>query len=409
MINSLRGMRDFLDNDGALYERVVGVCAKVAQNFGFAFIETPKLEETALFRRSVGESSDIVGKEMYEFSDKGGESICLRPEGTAGVVRAFLQAKLDKIGGIKRWFYHGSMFRYERPQRGRQREFHQFGIECFGISDAREDAAIIILAKRILDERGIKATLKLNSLGNKESMSEFKTKLASYAKNCANELCEDCARRINTNILRILDCKNEKCQALLKDAPSVLDSLDDECKKDFELVQNLLKNAGVEYELDDRLVRGLDYYSKTAFEFVSDEIGAKAAVIGGGRYDGLISELGGKPTPAVGWAMGIERIMEILGAKESAAKRDGIYLCALEPAFIDEIFALGCELRKTHKVEISYEAKSPAKHLSLADKKGAKVFLCLGSDEKAKGEIWYKNLENKSEKRIKISELKGAL
>ena len=298
-------MRDFLDNDGALYERVVGVCAKVAQNFGFAFIETPKLEETALFRRSVGESSDIVGKEMYEFSDKGGESICLRPEGTAGVVRAFLQAKLDKAGGIKRWFYHGSMFRYERPQRGRQREFHQFGIECFGISDAREDAAIIILAKRILDELGIKATLKLNSLGNKESMSEFKTKLESYAKGCANNLCEDCARRINTNILRILDCKNEKCQALLKDAPSVLDSLDDECKKDFELVQNLLKNAGVEYELDDRLVRGLDYYSKSAFEFVSDEIGAKAAVIGGGRYDGLISELGGKPTPAVGWAMGI--------------------------------------------------------------------------------------------------------
>lgn len=409
MINSLRGMRDFLGDDGALYERVVGVCARVAANFGFSFIETPKLEETALFRRSVGESSDIVGKEMYEFCDKGGESICLRPEGTAGVVRAFLQAKLDKAGGIKRWFYHGSMFRYERPQRGRQREFHQFGIECFGISDAREDAAIIILAKRILDELGIKATLKLNSLGNKESMSEFKTKLASYAKNCASELCEDCARRINTNILRVLDCKNEHCQSLLKNAPSVLEALDSECRKDFELVQNLLKNAGVEYELDDRLVRGLDYYSKTAFEFVSDEIGAKAAVIGGGRYDGLISELGGKATPAVGWAMGIERIMEILGAKQSQNERDGIYLCALEPALIDEIFALGTELRKTHKVEISYEAKAPSKHLNAADKKGAKVFLCLGGDEKAKGEIWYKNLDDKSEKRIKISELKGAL
>lgn len=409
MINSLRGMRDFLGDDGALYERVVDVCAKVAKNYGFSFIETPKLEETALFRRSVGESSDIVGKEMYEFCDKGGESICLRPEGTAGVVRAFLQAKLDKAGGIKRWFYHGSMFRYERPQRGRQREFHQFGIECFGVSDAREDAAIIILAKAILDELGIKATLKLNSLGNKESMSEFKAKLADYAKNCASELCEDCARRINTNILRVLDCKNEHCQSLLKNAPSVLEALDSECRKDFELVQNLLKSAGVEYELDDRLVRGLDYYSKTAFEFVSDEIGAKAAVIGGGRYDGLISELGGKPTPAVGWAMGIERIMEILGAKQSANEREGIYLCALESDFIDEIFALGVELRKTHKVEISYEPKAPAKHLNAADKKGAKVFLCLGGDEKAKGEIWYKNLDDKSEKRIKISELKGAL
>lgn len=409
MINSLRGMRDFLGSDGALYERVVGVCAKVAKNFGFTFIETPKLEETALFRRSVGESSDIVGKEMYEFSDKGGESICLRPEGTAGVVRAFLQAKLDRAGGINRWFYHGSMFRYERPQRGRQREFHQFGIECFGISDAREDAAIIILAKSILDELGIKATLKLNSLGNKKSMSEFREKLASYTNGFKDELCEDCARRINTNILRILDCKNEHCGALLKNAPSVLEALDSECRKDFELVQNLLKNAGVEYEIDDRLVRGLDYYSKTAFEFVSDEIGAKAAVIGGGRYDGLISELGGKPTPAVGWAMGIERIMEILGAKDESKERDGIYLCALEPTLIDEIFALGTELRKTHKVEISYEAKSPAKHLGVADKKSAKVFLCLGGDEKAKGEIWYKNLDDKSEKRIKISELKGAL
>lgn len=409
MINSLRGMRDFLGSDGALYERVVGVCAKVAKNFGYSFIETPKLEETALFRRSVGESSDIVGKEMYEFSDKGGESICLRPEGTAGVVRAFLQAKLDRAGGVNRWFYHGSMFRYERPQRGRQREFHQFGIECFGVSDAREDAAIIILAKSILDELGIKATLKLNSLGNKASMSEFREKLANYANDFKGELCEDCARRINTNILRVLDCKNEHCQALLKNAPSVLDSLDTECKKDFELVQNLLKSAGVEYELDDRLVRGLDYYSKTAFEFVSDEIGAKAAIIGGGRYDGLTSELGGKPTPAVGWAMGIERIMEILGAKDESKEREGIYLCALEPELVDEIFALGTELRKAHKVEISYEAKAPSKHLNAADKKGAKVFLCLGGDEKAKGEIWYKNLDDKSEKRIKISELKGAL
>lgn len=410
MITSLRGMRDFL-NDGEIYEYIVNTCAKVAKNYGYSFIETPKLEDTALFRRSVGESSDIVGKEMYEFSDKGGSSICLRPEGTAGVVRAFLENKMDKASEQKRWFYHGSMFRYERPQRGRQREFHQFGIECFGISDVKEDASIIIMASKILAKLEIKATLKLNSLGNATSMNEFKEKLANYAKAYENELCEDCKRRISTNILRVLDCKNEHCQALLKDAPSVLDSLDAECKKDFESLQSLLKENGVEYEIDDRLVRGLDYYSKTAFEFVSDEIGAKSAVIGGGRYDGLVSELGGKPTPAVGWAMGIERIMEIYSSKLNSQKaRDGVYLCALSKQLTNKIFSLAIALRESGlKVECSYEAKNPAKHLNTADKRGAKIFLCLGDDEMKNGEIWYKNLENKDEKRIKLENLKDEL
>ena len=409
MITSLRGMRDFL-NDGEIYEYVVNTCADVAKSYGYSFIETPKLEDTMLFRRSVGESSDIVVKEMYEFSDKGGSSICLRPEGTAGVVRAFIENKMDKAGEQKRWFYHGSMFRYERPQRGRQREFHQFGIECFGISDVFEDASIIIMASKILARLGIKAVLKLNSLGNKASMNGFKEKLANYAKAYENELCEDCKRRIATNILRVLDCKNEHCQSLLKDAPSVLDSLDNECKKDFELLQALLKANGVEYEIDGRLVRGLDYYSKTAFEFVSDEIGAKSAVIGGGRYDGLTSELGGKATPAVGWAMGIERIMEILGSKNLSKTRDGVYLCSLSPDFIKDIFSLAIKLRQNGlKVECSYEARSPAKHLNIADKKGAKIFLCLGEDEVKNGEIWYKNLENKDEKRIKLENLKAEL
>lgn len=409
MINALRGMKDLLDNDGKLYKFIVEICESVAKNYGYEFCETPKMEETSLFKRSVGESSDIVGKEMYQFIDKGGNDVCLRPEGTAGVVRAFIEAKFDRAGGVKRYYYYGSMFRYERPQRGRLREFHQFGVECFGESSVYEDASAILMLNEILDKLGIKTTLKINSLGDSECMPKYRQKLISFIDEKKDELCEDCRRRLTTNPIRVLDCKNEHCQILLKNAPLIIENLNEECENDFLNLKKILTQNKVKFEVDGRLVRGLDYYCKTAFEFVSDEIGSKSAVAGGGRYDRLVDFLGGKATPAVGWAMGCERIMEILKQKEFTSKREGIYICALDEKYIDEIYKIGLELRKNHKVEISYEAKSPNKHLNLADKKFAKLFLCMGEDEAKNGEIWYKNLENKDEKRIKILNLEGEL
>lgn len=408
MIQALRGMKDIID-DGYLYKHIIKTCENVALNFGYTFIETPKLEETSLFRRSVGESSDIVGKEMYEFLDKSGTSVCLRPEGTAGVVRAFIEHKFDRAGGVRRYFYHGSMFRYERPQKGRLREFHQFGIECFGEESVYEDASVILIGAEILRRLGVKSTLKINSLGDSECMPKYRQKLVNFLNDIKSDLCDDCVRRIETNPIRVLDCKNEHCQNLLKTAPLITENLNDVCEAEFKKLGEILKSNGVNFEVDPKLVRGLDYYCKTAFEFVSDEIGSQSAVLGGGRYDKLVEYLGGKPTYGVGFALGVERLMEIIKTKEFKNPRDGIYLCALDDKFIDEIYSLGLKLRKNFKVEISYEAKNPAKHLKTADSLNAEIFLCIGEEEHKNGEIWYKNLTTSSDKKIKIKELKEVL
>jgi histidyl-tRNA synthetase len=409
MINALRGMKDLLENDGKLYKFIIDTCEAVVKNYGYEFCETPKLEETALFKRSVGQSSDIVGKEMYQFIDKGGNDVCLRPEGTAGVVRAFIENKFDRAGGVKRYFYHGSMFRYERPQRGRLREFHQFGVECFGESSVYEDASVILMLNEILNRLKIKTTLKINSLGDGECMPAYKEKLVKFVENNKENLCDDCLRRLDTNPIRILDCKSQSCQNILKDAPLITQNLNQICNDDFNKLQEILKANGVEFQIDPKLVRGLDYYCKTAFEFISDDIGSQSAVAGGGRYDRLCEFLGGKATFAVGWAMGVERIMEILRQKESQNKREGIYICALSPNLISQIYKTAQILRKNYKTEISYEAKSPNKHLNIADKKGFEIFLCLGDDEFSQGQIWYKNLQTKDEKRISIANLEGEI
>ena len=409
MINALRGMKDLLENDGKLYKFIIDTCEAVVKNYGYEFCETPKLEETALFKRSVGQSSDIVGKEMYQFIDKGGNDVCFRPEGTAGVVRAFIENKFDRAGGVRRYFYHGSMFRYERPQRGRLREFHQFGVECFGESSVYEDASVILMLNEILNRLKIKTTLKINSLGDGECMPAYKEKLVKFVENNKENLCDDCLRRLDTNPIRILDCKSQSCQNILKDAPLITQNLNQICNDDFNKLQEILKANGVEFQIDPKLVRGLDYYCKTAFEFISDDIGSQSAVAGGGRYDKLCEYLGGKATFAVGWAMGVERIMEILRQKESQNKREGIYICALSPNLISQIYKTAQILRKNYKTEISYEAKSPNKHLNIADKKGFEIFLCLGDDECSQGQIWYKNLQTKDEKRISIANLEGEI
>lgn len=408
MISALKGMKDLLSIEARLYERIIKACESVARNYGFEFIATPYLELSTLFKRSVGESSDIVGKEMYEFIDKGENSVCLRPEGTAGIVRAYIEHKFDKTQSVKRWFYHGSMFRYERPQKGRLREFHQFGVESFGVKSVFEDATLILMLSQILAKLDIKAKLKLNSLGCEKCLPEFRAKFLEFVS-AKSDFCEDCKRRKELNPIRMLDCKNEHCQGLLVGAPALKECLCAECQSDFESLQGLLSANGVEFELDDKLVRGLDYYSKTAFEFESDEIGAKAAVAGGGRYDKLISYLGGKEGFGVGFAIGVERLMAILAQKEHTQKRSGIYLCALDSAFITRLFTLANSLRQRHKVHLSFEAKKLAKHLNLADLSGAKIFLCMGENEAKENKLFYKDLESKEERQIEIKNLENEL
>ena len=409
MISALRGMKDVLPPQSGLYERIIKICEEVAKNYGYEFVLAPHLEQTALFRRSVGESSDIVGKEMYQFEDKGGNDVCLRPEGTAGVVRAFIEAKFDRAGGVRRYFYHGSMFRYERPQKGRLREFHQLGCECFGEPSVYEDASVILMINEIFSRLGIKTKLLINSLGDAASMGAYRQKLVKFLDAHEGQICEDCKRRKLTNPIRVLDCKAQSCQKIYENAPLIIGSLNDECAGEFKKLQEILSDNGVEFEIDSKLVCGLDYYCKTAFEFVSNEIGAQSAVAGGGRYDRLVEYLGGKASYGVGFAMGIERIMEILGGRESQSARSGVYIGAMDADGVDAVYKIAINLRKSIPVLVSYEPKKLQKHLNAADNANVRICLCVGEDELRSGKIWLKDLSEKADKTIDLADLETEL
>jgi len=403
MIKSLRGMNDILDeNEYKRFTYFLDVATNIAKKYGFHYIETPLLEETALFKRSVGESSDIVGKEMYQFIDKGENDVCLRPEGTAGVVRAFIQKKFDRAGGIHRFFYAGPMFRYERPQKGRLREFHQFGVESFGLASVYEDAAMIMMVSDILKELGIGYRLQLNSLGDNNCMPQYRESLVSFIESVEEEICEDCKRRKETNPIRVLDCKNEKCQSLYISAPKLINALCEGCESDFNTLKKILNDNNISYEIDTNLVRGLDYYSKTAFEFVSDNIGSQSAIAGGGRYDRLVEFLDGRPTPAVGFAMGIERLLELIKMPEES--REGYYFGAMDDEAVDTIVLLTQAKRATDKAVCDYKARNLKNHLKGADKMNAKYCCVIGTNEMNENTVWVKDLQNKTESIIKIDE-----
>lgn len=402
MIQSLRGMNDILSEDYERFEFFLSTASAVAKRYGFHYIETPLLEETALFKRSVGESSDIVGKEMYQFTDKGGNDVCLRPEGTAGVVRAFIQHKLDKKGGIHRFYYHGPMFRYERPQKGRLREFHQFGVESFGVESVYEDALMIMMVADILKELGIGYRLKLNSLGDQHCMPAYREKLVGFIESCGDAICEDCQRRKSTNPIRVLDCKNEKCQSLYTDAPKLINNLCEGCQSDFDTLKTILDQHNIAYEIDTNLVRGLDYYSKTAFEFVSDNIGSQSAIAGGGRYDRLIEFLEGKSTPAVGFALGIERLLELIVMPESV--REGYYLGALDEESLPLVLKVAESVRRIQKAVVEYDPKKLQNHLKGADRINARYCAIIGENERMNNTVWVKDLVEKSESLIPMSQ-----
>ena len=388
MIKALRGMKDIIE-DSNKFTTFIDTASKIAKNFSFSYIETPLLEETRLFKRSVGESSDIVNKEMYQFTDKGGNDVCLRPEGTAGVVRAYIEKKYDSLKTPKQWFYYGPMFRYERPQKGRLREFHQFGIESFGEESVYEDVKVILMASKILDAFNIKYTLKINSLGCDECRPKYTQNLVNFLENVKEDLCDDCKRRITQNPIRTLDCKNEKCQNILTDAPRITYNLCDDCNKDFETLKTELDKLGIKYEVDTSLVRGLDYYNKTAFEFVSDEIGAQSAICGGGRYDKLVEMLDGKPVPAVGFAMGIERLLPLVNVEED---REGIYIGIMTEEARDMAMNEFKNLVDNEKVYFENKVRKLNQHLKRADKMNFKKVLIAGEDELKKGEFFTKEL-----------------
>jgi len=395
-------MKDLTFEESQRFNFIVNTATTIAKRYGYNYIETPILEETALFKRSVGESSDIVGKEMYQFEDKGGNDVCMRPEGTAGIVRAFVSAKLDRQPMKQKFYYYGPMFRYERPQKGRLREFHQFGCESFGEASVYEDFTIITMIKQIFDALGIGFELLVNSLGCPTCMPTYRENLVAYLTNIKEELCSDCNRRIETNPIRVLDCKNETCQSLLTASPKLIENLCEECDSDFKKLTALLAKADISYTVDTNLVRGLDYYSKTAFEFVSNEIGSQSAIAGGGRYDRLVEFLDGKPTPAVGFAIGIERIMELVKMPET--KREGIYMGAMVQEAVEALFPLAEQKRKESKVTVEYNSKGFKSHMKGADKVNARYAVLIGEDELKEGTIWFKDLESKEEKSVLLGE-----
>ena len=313
MINIPKGTKDMLPSEAYKWHYVERIARATAQNFGFKEIRTPMFEHTELFLRGVGETTDIVTKEMYTFDDKGGRSLTLRPEGTAGVARCFIENGLAQGVMPMKAYYISSAFRYEKPQNGRLREHHQFGVECYGSDSPAADAEVIALADTFLRNAGLESLeLNLNSIGCPECRAKYNAALKQYIGENLHNMCGQCQVRFEKNPLRILDCKEEKCKAITKNAPKILDFLCDDCKAHFEEVQSILTDLGIKYVVNSGIVRGLDYYTRTVFEFVSTDIGAQGTVCGGGRYNNLVEEVGGKPTPAVGFGLGLERLLLVL-------------------------------------------------------------------------------------------------
>ena len=402
-VKTVRGFRDLIGEEARKYRHVVETARKLLERYNFEEIILPTVEYTKLFTRSIGEATDIVEKEMFTFQDKGGRDIALRPEGTAGAVRAYIENKLYADGTYKKLYYEGSMFRHERPQKGRYREFHQIGAEVLGTSSPLADAEIIKLADDILKALKVEARIEINSLGCKKCRPKYREALLNYLKEQENELCEDCKRRLERNPLRILDCKVEGCQLIAKNAPKITDYLCEECKTHHEEVKKYLKVLGVEFVENPYLVRGLDYYSKTVFECVSEELGK--TVIAGGRYDYLVEELGGPPTPALGFAAGVERLMLLL--KELPPRPPLVVVIPFggerETA---EALKIAQRLREEGiRTELSYRGGKLKKQFEFADKIGADFAIVVGENELKEGLFPLKNLKTREQKKLPLGEI----
>ncbi|MFN3359897.1 MAG: histidine--tRNA ligase [Pseudanabaenaceae cyanobacterium] len=406
MIQTLRGTKDIYGAEIYYWQHLEQVARQLLQQRSYREIRTPILEMTELFARGIGETTDIVNKEMYTFLTKGEESVTLRPEGTAGVVRAYIQHKL--YGGVQRLWYMGAMFRYERPQKGRQRQFHQLGVELLGSSDPRADAEVIALAYTILQTLGLKdLVVSLNSVGDSTDRDQYRQALVDYFTPYRADLDPDSQQRLDRNPLRILDSKDPKTQAICQSAPNILDYLAQPSRQRFERVQCLLEDLGVQYKLDPRLVRGLDYYTHTAFEIQSQDLGAQSAVCGGGRYDRLVAELGGPDTPAVGWAMGLERLILLLESQQTITPPapDFYIVSRGEKA---EGYALLVWQRLCQaqvRVELDLTGAKFDKQLKRADQSGAKAAIILGDSEVENGTLQVKWLGEGRQETMTVEQL----
>lgn len=392
-----RGTQDVLPQDSYKWQYIEQTALSVARDFGYREMRTPCFEHTELFHRSVGETTDVVQKEMYTFLDKGERSVTLRPEGTAGAARALLESGLYAGALPVKASYIISCYRYEKPQAGRLREFHQFGVECFGAAAPTADAEVISLAALLLKTFGVTGvTLRINSIGCPTCRARYLEALREYFSAHREELCETCRGRLDRNPMRILDCKSPVCSAVAAGAPVILDYLCDDCRTHFEEVQACLKEAGIDYTVDPQIVRGLDYYTRTVFEFVSDALGAQAVVCGGGRYDGLIEELGGPHLPSLGFAMGLERllmVMEACGAEIPAPPVCELYLASMGERAARACFAMASRLREGGvSVECDTVGRGLKAQMKYADKLGARQVIVVGDDELACGRAKLKDM-----------------
>ncbi|HBO7515937.1 TPA: histidine--tRNA ligase [Pseudomonas aeruginosa] len=405
-LQAIRGMNDILPEQTPAWRYLERTFAGLLDGYGYSEIRLPILEFTELFARGIGEGTDVVDKEMYTFLDRNGESLTMRPEGTAGCVRAVLEHGLSGGGQVQKLWYTGPMFRYEKPQKGRYRQFHQIGVEVFNLPGPDIDAELIILTWRLWQKLGMAdaVTLQLNTLGSSEARARYREALVVYLQERFEQLDEDSQRRMTTNPLRILDSKVESTQALLVGAPTLHDYLDEESIAHFEGLKARLDAVGLRYEINQKLVRGLDYYCRTAFEWVTDKLGAQGTVCGGGRYDGLVSQFGGKPTPGVGFAMGVERLvllLETLGVIPAELNRPAdLYVCAFgEPAELAAL-TLAEQLRSAIpgiRLLVNAGAGSFKSQFKKADKSGARFALILGEDEVANRVVGFKPLRDEGE------------
>lgn len=400
-----RGAKDILPGETPVWQAAEKTCRRIFELYNYQEIRTPIFEATELFIRTIGETTDIVSKEMYTFNDRKGRSLTLRPEETAPVVRACLENNLIGKERITKLYYLGPMFRYERPQAGRSRQFHQAGVEVFGSDDPLIDAEVIILAEQIFNHLGLKdLEVDINSVGCKECRPEFTKKLKAYFKENINMMCEDCKKRFEFNPLRILDCKEGPCQKYIESAPAAIDTICKECRKHFEAVIQQLDNLGIKYKINNRLVRGLDYYTRTTFEVVSRQLGASrlaGTVCGGGRYDTLVEELGGNPTPAIGFAIGLDRLIEVMRVTHRESRSLGLYVATLGKDARKIGFDILAKIRKAGiSADMDYVGKGLSAQMKAADRENAKFALIIGEEELKTGRAILRNMKTAGQEEV---------
>ncbi len=410
MINIPKGTKDVLPSQSYKWQFIEKTAREVAELFSFREIRTPVFEHTELFLRGVGETTDVVTKEMYTFLDKGNRSVTLKPEGTAGVARSFIENGM--AGGVlpAKMYYIIPAFRYERPQAGRLREFHQFGVEMYGASGPQADAESIMLASLFLKKLGLKQVkLEINSIGCKHCRAKYNEALKEYFRPNLDKMCPDCNARFEKNPMRIIDCKGEECKKYTAGAPRMLDYLCDDCKAHFDEVKTLLDGAKIAYEVNPSIVRGLDYYSRTVFEFVTSAAGAQGTVCGGGRYDGLLEQMGEKSVPAVGFAAGMERLLMVMEAEQAPFPEDkgvACYLLGMDDESRRRAFVLASELRAQGiSADVDHMSRSVKAQFKFADKSKARFVAVIGESELASGEAEVKDMKNSSSERVKFVEL----